>query len=159
MTNVQSAEGITAALPQIRYTTQIPDSARGKGRPGAGTNIYQQLMIEMPAPAPPKDAKGRPIKDAPVQFASFFVPAEVPATITDPAEREKAAKDQCAKLVNRFTSVSRRVRKNHGETHDFTFRKSRDPDATDGAGAWGIIVYRIEPGTVKAGPPKKAATA
>jgi hypothetical protein len=157
VSNIQSNGGVSAALPQIRYVSQIPDSARGKGRVGGGENVYQKVMIDMPAPAAPKDAKGRPIKDAPVQFASFFVPCEIPATITDPAEREKAAKDQCAKLANRFTSMSRRIRKNHGDGYDFTFRKARDPDATDGAGAWGIVVYRIEPGTVKAGPPRKVA--
>jgi hypothetical protein len=144
-----SSGGIQAALPQIKFVSSIPDSARGKGRPGGGENPYQALMISMPAPAPGKG------KNAPMQFASFFVATEVPETITDPAEREKAAKDGCAKLVNRFTSVARRVRKNHPD-HDFTFRKSRDPEAEDGTGAWGIVVYRIEPGTTKGGPPRKA---
>jgi hypothetical protein len=101
-------------------------------------------MIDMPAPAPGKG------KGAPMQFASFFVATEVPDTITDPEERSKAAKDGTAKLVNRFTSVSRRIRKNLGATHDYTFRKAQDPD---GSGAWGVVVYRIVPGAVK-GPTK-----
>ena len=88
MTDVSSNGGAAGIqLPKIRYTTQIPDSARGRGRPGGSENPYQKLMIDMPAPAAGKG------KGAPIQFASFFVPCEVPDTITDPAEREKAAKD------------------------------------------------------------------
>jgi hypothetical protein len=137
--------GTGLQLPKIRLTSVIPDSGKGKGRVG-GENIYQKLMIEMPAPAQARDSKNKVIKDSPLQFASFFVSSEVPATITDPAEREKAAKDGCAKLINRFTSMSRRIRKDKGETHDYTFRKARDPDVADEKGQWGIIVYRIEPG-------------
>lgn len=145
MTDVGTNGGATGIqLPKIRYTTAIPDSARGRGRPGQGENPYQKLMIDMPAPAPGKG------KGAPMQFASFFVATEVSDTITDPDERAKAAKDGTAKLVNRFTSVSRRIRKNLGATHDYTFRKAQDPD---GSGAWGVVVYRIVPGAVK-GPAK-----
>lgn len=151
MTEVQSVSS-----PKIRFTTQIPESARGRGRPAGAENVIQNAMVNMPAPSPGKDPKGRPIKDAPIQYASFWVPAEVSDTITDPAEREKAAKDACAKLVNRFTSMSRRVRKGHGEDYDFTFRKSRDPDMPEN-GTWGVTVYRIEPGSIKRGPQRKAA--
>ena len=145
---------VTTQLPKITFVTAIPDSGRGRGRQG-GENIYQKLMLEMPAPA-----KGKG-KDAPMQFASFFVAAEVPATVTDPAERDKAAKDMCSKLVNRFTSVGRRIRKDNAD-YDFTFRKMRDPvtEATaPNTGAWGITVYRIQPGTDKGGPARKAAAA
>lgn len=147
MSNVQTAAGIQ--LPKINFTSHIPDSARGKGK--SGENVYQKFMVDMPAPTPGKG------KGAPMQFAWFFVPADVPDTITDPAERDKAAKDFCTKLINRFTSVARRIRKDHGETHDFTFRKARDPEAEDGTGQWGIVVYRIQPGTEKGGPVRKAA--
>lgn len=143
------------ALPKLGFTSTIPDSQRGKGRTG-GENIYQKFMTDMPAPA--KDPKNK-AKDAPLQYSWFFVPSEVAATITDPAEREKAAKDGTKKLVNRFTSVSRRIRKAHADTHDFTFRKARDPEVADDKGDWGIIVYRIQPGTDKGGPPAKAASA
>lgn len=150
------AAGIT--LPKIMFTTSIPDSGRGKGRANGETSIYQKLMIDMPAPAVAKDAKGKPIKDGEIQFSQFFVPAEVPATITDPAERDKEASVNTKRLVNRFTAVSRRIRKDHGETHDFTFRKARDPNAENGTqGDWGIIVYRIQPGTDKGGPPARKA--
>jgi hypothetical protein len=145
---------VTTQLPKITFVTSIPDSGRGRGRQ-SGENIYQKLMLEMP---PPAKGKG---KDAALQYASFFVPAEVPATVTDPAERDKAAKDMCSKLVNRFTSVSRRIRKDHPD-FDFTFRKMRDPmvEATAvGTGAWGITVYRIPPGMDKGGPVRKAAAA
>jgi hypothetical protein len=150
MTNVGNG-GAAQALPKLRYTTQIPETTRGRGRPGGGENVYQKLMIDMPAPA-----KGKG-KDAPTQFASFFVPVEIPATITDAAEREKTAKDKCNKLVNRFTAVSRRIRKTLSETHAYTFRKARDPDVADGAGAWGVMVYRIDPSMVETRAPRKAA--
>lgn len=153
---MENATGIQ--LPTLSYTTTIPDSGRGRGKAG-GENVYQKFMTDMPAPAPAKDGKGKPIKDAPLQFSQFFVPAEVPATITDATERDKAAKDNTKKLVNRFTSISRRIRKTNSATHDYTFRKARDPNAAAGTeGDWGIIVYRIEPGTDKGGPPKKAAS-
>jgi hypothetical protein len=107
----------------------------------------------MPAPAPGKG------KGAPMQFAWFFVPADKPAdTITDPAEREKAIKANANKLVNRFTSLSRRIRKDNSATHDYTFRKMRDP-ANPESGDFGIVVYRIQPGTDKGGPPKPGAAA
>jgi len=149
------ATGIT--LPKIIFTTSIPNVTRGRGG-GGGENPYKKFMIEMPAPAQPKDAKGKPVKDAPLQFAQFFVPSEVPDTITDPAEREKAAKANTPKLVNRFTSISRMIRKTMGETHDYAFRKARDPSVADDKGTWGILVYRIQPGTDKGGPGKKAAS-
>ena len=141
MTDVGTNGGAGAGiqLPKIKFVSQIPDSARGRGRVGGGENVYQKLMIDMPAPAPGKG------KGAPVQYASFFVPTEVPDTITDPDERTKAAKDSTGKLVNRFTSVSRRIRKAHGATHDYTFRKTQDPET----GEWGVMVYRIEPGAPK----------
>lgn len=142
------AQGIK--VPQIKYTTAIPDKGRGKGRTGS-ESIYRQIMVDMPAPAPGKG------KGAAVQYAWFFVAAEVPPTITDPAEREAAAKDEASKLVNKFTQVSRRIRKTQGATHDYTFRKVRDPEAPEGTGDWGLVVYRIEPGAAKAGPQRKAA--
>lgn len=139
MTDVQAA---TAGLPKIQYTTAIPDSARGGGRvAGAGENLYKKLMTEMPAPA-----KSGKAKDAPMQFAWFFVAADKPAdTITDPKEREKEIKANQQKLVNRFTSIGRRIRKEHADTHDFTYRKMTDPAAPDGTGEPGLVVYRIEP--------------
>jgi hypothetical protein len=138
---MSDAQGIR--LPTIRTTTVVPDKGRGRGRQGEAS-IYQQLMVNMPAPAPGKG------KNASPQYSYFFVPAEVPPTITDPAERDKAAKDGCAKLVNRFTQMSRRIRKTNGETHDYTFRKARDPDGpADDTAEWGVVVYRIEPGQAK----------
>lgn len=157
--NNQVAAAPSPSLPKINFTTSIPDSQRGRGKVGGGENVYQKIMIDMPAPSLQKDPKGKPIKDAQMQYAWFFVPAEVPDTITDPAERDKAAKDGCGKLVNRFTSISRRIRKANNETHDFTFRKSRDPEVADDKGEWGIVVYRIQPGTDKGGPQKAAAPA
>jgi len=137
---MSEAQGIS--LPTVKFTTTIPDAARGKGRAG-GESVFQKLMFDMPGPAPGKG------KNAPTQFAWFFVPAEVPDTITAPEEREKAAKDQCSKLINRFTSIGRRIRKANPETHDYTFRKARDPEAGDGTGDWGVVVYRIAPGSEK----------
>ena len=86
MTDVGTNGGAGAGiqLPKIKFVSQIPDSARGRGRVGGGENVYQKLMIDMPAPAPGKG------KGAPVQYASFFVPTEVPDTITDPDERVAA---------------------------------------------------------------------
>ena len=123
-------------LPKIIFTTSIPETLRGKGKGGA-ENPYKRFMIDMPAPAAGKG------KNAPMQYAQFFVPSAVPDTITDPAEREKAAKDGTAKLINRFTSIGRHIKKSSPE-HEFTFRKARDPnDPTNGQ--WGILVYRIQP--------------
>src|SRR5215467_676861 len=138
----QEVTGIS--LPTIKFVTAVPEGGRGRSRAGEGS-AYQKFMKDMPAPVAAKGKNGQP------QIASFFVPAEVPATITDPAERDKAGKDNCQKLVNRFTSIARRIRKDNADTHDFTFRKSRDPSVTDGTGAWGIIVYRVQPGTDKGG--------
>lgn len=132
-------------LPTLQTTTALPEIARVGGR-SAGTNVYQQFMMDMPAPA---NGKG---KGAPMQYAWFFVPSEVPDTITDEAEREKAAKANTSKLVNRFTSLSRRIRKNNSETHDFTFRKMKNDE-----GQWGLAVYRVPPGMDKGGPQKAAS--
>ena len=127
---------MTITLPSISYATTIPDSARAGGR-SSEPSPWMAFMKDMPAPAPGKG------KNAPVQFSWFFVPADVPETITDPAEREKAAKANTSKLINRYTSIARRLRKAHPDTHDFTFRKVRDPNAADGTGDWGVQVFRI----------------
>lgn len=150
MSNANSVPAVT--LPPVLFTSTIPESVRAGGR-GAGENPFQQFMVDMPAPA----MKGKG-KDAQMQFAHFFVPADpVSDTITDPKEREKAEKAGTSKLVSRFTSISRRIRKTRSDTHDYTFRKARDPSNPTN-GKWGIIVYRIAPGTDKGGP-RKAATA
>jgi hypothetical protein len=128
-------------FPAIKYATEIPETTRGRGKAGE-VSPYQQYMIDMPAPA----LKGKG-KDAQTQFAWFFVPAEVPKTITDVVEYEKASKDGARKLINRFTSMSRRIKKLHPTTHEFTFRKARNPEAADDTGNWGIVVYRVVPGT------------
>ena len=142
---------MTIELPTIAYTTAIPDSAKAGGKRGQ-PSPYLQFMRDMPAPA--LNGKG---KDAKMQYAWFFVPADEPAdTITDPDERTKAIKANANKLVNRFTSLARRIRKDSAATHDFTFRKMNDPNVTDGSGPWGLVVYRIPPGTDKGGPPAKA---
>lgn len=142
---------MTVELPTINYTTQIPDSAKVGGRIG-GENVFQRFMLDMPAPQP---AKGK----NPAQYAWFFVPAEVADTITDEGERDKAAKTNTQKLVNKFTSIARRIRKANSETHDYTFRKVRDPNVADDKGTWGLVVYRIIPGMPKPGPGSKAAAA
>jgi len=139
-------------MPEIQFTTTLPQSKRGGGRLSS-TNEYQQHMMNMPAPS---RGKGR---NAETEYAWFFVPAEVSETITDEAEREKAQRDNAQKLVNRFTSVGRRIRKNHGETHNYTFRKLRDPSNRDpngdSYGDWGIVVFRVEADYPKGGPGSK----
>lgn len=146
MTNGNGATGIT--LPKLIYTTSIPETLRGRGKGGA-ENPYKKFMLEMPAPA-----KGKG-KDAPVSYAQFFVPSTVPDTVTDPAERDKAAKDGCAKLINRFTSIGRHIKKS-SPTHEFTYRKARDPSDPE-HGQWGILVYRIVPRTAVTTQPTAAA--
>jgi hypothetical protein len=146
MSNGNGATGIT--LPKLLFTTSIPETLRGRGKGGA-ENPYKKFMLEMPAPA-----KGKG-KDAPVSYAQFFVPSVVKETITDPAEREKAAKDGCAKLINRFTSIGRHIKKANA-AYEFTYRKARDPSDPEN-GEWGILVYRIAPRTAAASQPAAVA--
>lgn len=75
---------------------------------------------------------------------SFFIPADVPATITDPAEREKAAKDEARKISNRVSGIARRLSEEKdasGKQYAFAIR-SRQED-----GKIGVRVYRVAPPT------------
>jgi hypothetical protein len=119
-------------LPTIQFATELPPPAKAGGR-SPGGNPFQKLMFDMPEPA--ADKKGNK------KYAWFWVASEVPDTISDPAERAKEAKVNTQKLVNKFTSLSRRIRKHNSETHNYTMRKQQNE-----AGDWGLVVYRIPPG-------------
>lgn len=124
---------MTIALPEIEYQTAIPEAARAGGRQ-AGENPYLKYMQGMPLPTMTTPKKGQP---AVKQYASFFMVADpVSETITDEAEKAKAAKANVDKLINRFTSLARRINK-IDPTANFIFRK-----ATNEAGAAGIRVFR-----------------
>lgn len=123
---------MTFIEPEIKITNTVPEPATRGGRHG-GENPYQAFMFGMPAPT-------KATKNKPAEISWFFVPAEVSDTITDADERTKAQKANTQKLVNRFTSIARRIRKKNGETHDYQFRKLLSDD-----GQWGIVVYRVEP--------------
>jgi hypothetical protein len=124
---------MTFVEPEIKTTTTVPEPATRGGRHG-GENPYQKFMMDMPEPT-------KATKNKPSEISWFFVPAEISETVTDPDERVKAQKTNTQKLVNRFTSIARRIRKKNGDTHDFAFRKQLNEET----GEWGIVVYRIEP--------------
>jgi hypothetical protein len=128
---------------KIEYTTRVPDSARAGGRTGQ-PSPWLQFLKDMPAPSPVKPAKKNPDGSPVMNIAWFFIPADQPADTVQGEEREKAVKANANKLVNRFTSIARRIRKTNGDTHNYTFRKVRDPNAEEGQGEWGLQVFRIE---------------
>lgn len=117
--------------PTINFITEIPEPTRSVGK--GGGSVYSQTMRDMPAPKPGKKASD------PTQYASFFVVAAVPETISDAGEREKAAKDACRKLSNQFASIARRVKRDAPDK-DFAFRTQKDE-----SGQWGLLVVRTNP--------------
>jgi len=76
------------------------------------------------------------------QVAEFFVAVSVPDSITDPAERDKALKDEARKASNRLSGIARRVAKADASLN-FALRTKVQDDKM------GIVVYRIAPAPAK----------
>ena len=111
-------------LPTIEVLNALPDvrkvGGRGKGEP----NPLLDFMASMPAPTTVTVKQGKNSVQQP-QWSSFLVPIEeVPDTITDPKQRLSEAKDRVNKLVNKFSSLVRRiVSADETDTVDFALRK------------------------------------
>jgi len=124
------AKGVATPAPeggyQVVYGKGPPEIVR---RAGAATSPVADTMKTMPAPA-----NG--------QVAEFFVAVSVPDTITDPAERDKALKDEARKASNRLSGIARRVAKADASLN-FALRTKVQDDKM------GIVVYRIAPAPAK----------
>jgi hypothetical protein len=70
--------------------------------------------------------------------AEFFVPVSIPDSITDPAERDKALKEEARKTSNRLSGIARRVA-GADPSANFALRTKTEGDKM------GIVVYRIAP--------------
>lgn len=80
---------------------------------------------------------------------SFLVPVDVPANVTDPAEKAQVFKEKARQLSNRLSGATRRFRK-HNPSANFAVR------TVEG----GIRVWRLEDKSDgKAATPAKAAPA
>jgi len=69
--------------------------------------------------------------------ASFLEPVEVPATIKDPAEREKVFKEKARTVSNRLSGAIRRFKKNN-EGFEFAMRTVNDATAGTGVRVWRV---------------------
>ena len=101
---------------------------------GGASSPYTPVLKAMPAP---QDGK----------VAQFFIKADVPASITDAKERERALKDEARKISNRVSGISRRLMEEkdaNGVLYNFALRTQTDKD-----GNIGVRVYRIAPATPK----------
>lgn len=107
-----------------------PAITRGAfGREGATVNPYTVTM------------KGMPVPEGGV-YAQGWIVADVPATITDPAERLKAGKEEARKLSNRISGIARRLsdeKDADGNYYTYAIRTREEN------GVWGVRVYRIAP--------------
>ena len=121
---------MTQTAPTLELVDFIPEPARASAAKGG--SVYSQVMRDMSQPK--TVGKGR---DAKTNYTSFFVQATVADTIEDAAEREKAAKDECKKLANQFTSIARRIKKTLPNAN-FAQRTMKDAN-----GNWGLRVYRM----------------
>jgi len=68
--------------------------------------------------------------------ASFLEPVEIPATIKDPAEREKVFKEKARTVSNRLSGAIRRFKKNNPEGFEFAMRTVDDPALGAGVRVW-----------------------
>lgn len=123
---------VTAAPSPFAVSWDVPIPARvGPGGAGKQPSPLMQAIRAMPAP---QDGK----------FPTFFVPHDflwkVPATITNPAEREKAIADNVRKLSSTISGITRRVVKSApAGTMEFTSRGLTENDVK------GVRVWRINP--------------
>lgn len=133
---------MTNAAPKIEFVHSVPETTRVGG--GKGGSIFTDIMRDMPAPA-----KSGKAKDAPMNIASFFIPATVPDTITEAKEREKEAKADVRRISNRMSGVARRITKQE-PTRRYAMRTVKENDV------WGLRVYRLEDGEAPAPAPAAA---
>lgn len=122
------------AVPKLPFKIEVgvalPERVRIGNKDGA-PSPYVEFMKSMPAPVTAADGT--------VTYASFFIPAdEAPATVTDPAEREKVAKDNARKTTNNLGAISRRIRKGD-PAYNFSSREVTEN------GRRGVRVFRVAP--------------
>lgn len=116
----------TAANPAVLFKIEMGEAPPAIQRlVGGAKSPYSDFMKAMPAP---KNGK----------YSQFFIPTEVPATITDAAEREKAGKDAARKIANRVSGVARRITKEDA-TVAYAIRTRVEN------GVHGVRVYRTDP--------------
>lgn len=131
-----------APAPQafnVEWGAPPPVITRGFGGQAREPSVYLAPTQNLAAPA-----NG--------QYASYFVPVTIPATITDEKERAKAQKDEARKLQNRISSITRRLAKPDANGMQKTFVMR----ALDRGGTFGVQVWRTED---KRFEPKPAAPA
>ena len=119
----KAADTNAAAAPAFTVEVGSPPPAIQR-MVGGASSPYTPVMKSMPAPQGDK-------------VAQFFVKAEVPTTITDATEREKAAKDEARKISNRISGIARRLTKDDASLN-FALRTQKDAQ-----GNLGVRVYRV----------------
>lgn len=123
-------------VPQLPFKIEVGVALPERTRVGNTTgepSPFVAYMKSMPAEVAATDPNAQPIR------ASFFIPAkQAPATIVDPTERDKFAKDEARKTTNNIGAISRRIKKADA-TYNFTTR-----EVTEG-GVRGVRVWRVAP--------------
>jgi len=109
-----------------------PEVVHAVGRGGGEESALMKAIRALPAMA-----NG--------QYARFFFPAkEIPASIVDPGEREKATVEEVKRALNSASGAKRRVEKEIGSVARFAVRRANV------GGVAGVEVFRIEDGTASA---------
>lgn len=124
-------------VPASPYTIQFgeappPAAAFGGGNRGAH-NPIKTSMENMPAPNNGK-------------YAFFDIAVTVAASITDPAEKEKAASEALKKMVAKVSGVARRISKTNTAAK-FAVRGQRNADGTVAVRVWRVEVPAPAPAT------------
>jgi hypothetical protein len=130
-TAAKPAEPQVATVGGFKIETGIPLPTIER-KVGASSSPYAEPM------------KALPLGSTPETVASFFVPATVPNTITDPAEKAKALRDEARKISNRISGISRRLTK-ADPTLAFALRTKEEN------GNVGVRVYRVAPAAAESG--------
>ena len=123
------APAVATAAPQVvgGFTIEAgaaPAPTQRIGR-GGGDNPYRKAIDALAAPEGDK-------------VYQFFVPVTAPDAITDPAEREKATKENQRKMTNALTGHTRRA-KRADASKNFAIRSVVEN------GVYGVRVFRIAP--------------
>lgn len=119
----------------VETGVDLPAIVRAVGR---ATSPYAPVMSSLQLPSP-YDAK---------KLQSFFVAASAPDSVTDPAEKSKAFKEDARKIANRVSGIARRLVKGKEAELAYAIRTGT------WNGQYGVRVYRVQatPKTAPAAP-------
>ena len=128
--NTPAASPATAAIGEFDLGLEVPAVKRSAGN--GGNSERRDKLMRMPI------------------GASFLETVNVPESIKDDAEREKAFNDLCRKLSNSLSGAGRRVSK-AAAAYNFEGRTVNDPKLGKG-----VRIWRTAPKTAAAPSPATA---